>query len=284
MNLVKTEKLVIPTLPMAQLSSMKIDDLVALARDGVELEAKSVNHTKAHKLSFCSEAKVLVELKRRYFKAVEMGAIASTVSFPEYFQNNTGGLPNNHVQSCAKTWSAFVDGGYVTETEFDGCKTDYLEKAAPIITALKGQLKNEDGTPKAETLEVAVILKTRPKDSREKLLAIYERLAGRKTMTQEKAIELLDKLIADGYLVTAQHRLAAEYAHLKDTGTAHAAFCATDLAISAFERNAGIPRETLVAWVAEIQAAQVAKEKAETPVQVKGKTAKQPAKETPVAA
>ena len=239
---------VIPMLPMEILLKLPLEDLLKYAKDAVHTGEKAKSFSQNHRATFGALGKVIAALKKRFNAESAGSSLVSTMSFAEYFELKTGGKVNNHANECARTYGFFVENSLITEKDYDDNPNDNLEKAARVITAIKGDLTH------AVANEAADILKRRPKDAAKQLLALVEKVEGPKTVEGDKAKEWLTKIFASGHLELVIAAVGAEIAHLENLDQAKRAFFAMDTAMGCFECNKTIPREALVTWVAELEA------------------------------
>jgi len=136
-----------------------------------------------------------------------------------------GSLSQPFANECARTYGFFVENSLITEKDYDDNPNDNLEKAARVITAIKGDLTH------AVANEAADILRRRPKDAAKQLLALVEKVEGPKTVEGDKAIEWFTKIFASGHLELVIAAVGAEIAHLQNLDQAKRAFFAMDTAM-----------------------------------------------------
>jgi hypothetical protein len=200
-----TGKPVIETKPMAQLRSLTAKELIEEAKKAVQTADRAKRENADFKATVTAFAKVVAALTAVFNAEAANGkSLVSTMTFPQYFSEMTKGKLSTHVQSVAKAYGAYVDNGLIAEKDYDNCPSDWLEKAASVLTAVELDLTHDC------VFKVAGILKDRPKDGAKQLQAILEDLKGPKEITVEKAREMLALIFANNLLDLTLATVAAE--------------------------------------------------------------------------
>lgn len=202
---------VITMMAMSVLRSTPPEKLIELAKSAHVTAEKASKFNADHRATFPALGKVIAALKFHFNKEAQGNSLVSTMTFPEFYKMKTGGKPNNHAESCAKAYGAFVDNGLITEQDYDYNTADALEKSAAIVTKVAGDLTSK------HIIDAAEILKTRPKDAIKRLLAIIEQIDGPKTIEADKAAEYLKLIFGSGHLELVLASTGAEIAHVKDS-------------------------------------------------------------------
>lgn len=202
---------VITPMAMAQLTALSAKELIEHAKLAVKT-AVSVKRDNADlKATFPMLGKIIAALTAKFnSEAADGKGLASVMTFPAYFESLTGAKPNNHAQSCAKAFGAYVNNGLITEKDYDNCSTDWLEKAAVILDEVKLDLTSE------HVINAAEVMKERPKDGAKKLQAILDTIRGPKTIDKDKAEEYMRLIFASGHTNLAFASCAAEIPYITD--------------------------------------------------------------------
>lgn len=239
------------TLPMEVLRTMSADELNRLAIDSVKLEKRAKDANTAHKSSFPAVGKLVCVFEERLNTLKSQRMIASNTSLATYWESITKTRINNHGLSCAVAFGTYVRTELITERDYDLNSAQCLELAASISTAVGGDITAQAVHDAAEQL------KERGKDAAKNLRTILDKVKERKTLSADKAAEMLKTIFAEGHLLTVISLLGAEIAYLTDEKVAQQAFYGIIAAHDMFGRNmteSGERRfsdDTLNAWLEE---------------------------------
>jgi len=215
----------IQLLPIDTLRKMSADELDALARQAVKLEKEAKDATTAHKSSFPAAGKVVCAIEERLNALKAQRLIASNTSLAAYWESITKTRVNNHALSCAVTFGTFVRTELIAERDYDLNTAQCLELAAAISTAVGGDVTH------VAVVQTSEQLRERGKDAAKTLRVILDKVKERKTITAEKAAEMLKAIFQDGHLELALHAAGAEVAYVNDAETLERIFGALNLAL-----------------------------------------------------
>jgi hypothetical protein len=239
------------TLPMEVLRTLSADELNKLAIDSVKLEKRAKDANSAHKSSFPAVGKLVCVFEERLNTLKAQRMIASNTSLATYWESITKTRMNNHSLSCAVAFGTYVRTELITERDYDLNSAQCLELAASVSTAVGGDITAQ------AVHDAADQLKERGKDAAKNLRTILDTVKNRKTLSADKAAEMLKTIFAEGHLLTVISLLGAEVAYLADEKVARQAYYGIIAAHDMFGRNvteSGERRfsdETLNAWLKE---------------------------------
>ena len=224
-------------LPISTLRALPVDEQDALARESVKLQKRATTATEEHRSSFPAVGKLVCVIEERLEQLKCEGKIGKRTSLNEYWEGITktkGEVSklNNHALSCSVAFSTYVRSDLMSEPDYDKNPGQNLEIAASISTAVKGDLTNTAVHAAAE------VLRDRPKDAAKKLRDILATVKDVKSITAEKARELIASIMACGHLTTVViPAVGGEIAHLTDPQVAESAFHGLNTALGMFEVN-----------------------------------------------
>ncbi|HYV26213.1 MAG TPA: hypothetical protein VFA77_01675 [Candidatus Eisenbacteria bacterium] len=236
---------------MEVLRTLSADELNKLAIDSVKLEKRAKDANTAHKSSFPAVGKLVCVFEERLNTLKSQRMIASNTSLATYWESITKTRVNNHALSCSVAFGTYVRTELITERDYDLNSAQCLELAASISTAVGGDITAQAVHDAAEQL------KERGKDAAKSLRAILDKVKEHKTLSADKAAEMLKTIFAEGHLLTVISLLGAEIAYLTDEKVAKQAFHGIIAAHDMFGRNVtenGDRRfsdDTLNAWLEE---------------------------------
>lgn len=254
-------------LPISKLRSLSVDEQDRLARQVAGIEKSMKSAVETHKSSFPAAGKVVCVVEERLNDlksdrnadgTPKKRMIASNTSLASYWESITrvngkdGQKLNPHVYSCAVAFGTYVRSELIQESDYDKCKSDWLERAAAISTAVGGDITSDAIAQAAEEL------RDRSKDCAKNLQAILDGVKEPKQMTTEQAQKALAKIMAGGHLCLVIAAVGAEIAHIADEETARAAFFGMITANEMFSANVTkvdgedvrrFPDTTLDAWL-----------------------------------
>src|SRR5262249_2202873 len=128
-------------------------------------------------------------------------------------------------------FGTYVGSELITEADYDKNPAANLELAASISTAVGGEVTH------AAVMAAGEELRDRSKNSAKNLREILASVKEPKTLTAEKAQELIPKVIAAGHLNLVISSVGAEIAHLEDSERARSAFFGMITAHDMFAAN-----------------------------------------------
>lgn len=223
----------IKVLPISAILALSVDEQDNMAREVGRVQRKANDATEAHKLSFPMAGKVVYAVQKRLEELKSsVGSdgkpkkpqISLATSLATYWEqitrvNGKEGIKlNNHWLSCAVCFGTYVGSELVTEADYDKNPGANLELAASISSAVGGDVTH------GAVMAAAEELRDRSKNAAKNLREILATVKEPKTMTAEKAAEMLKALFAAGFLTQVIAGVGAEIVHLEDSETARSAF------------------------------------------------------------
>jgi hypothetical protein len=240
----------ITLLPLETVLAMKADELDALILQAARLDTRQKSVTTDHKASFSAVGILICGLEVRLNALKAEGKIGSATSVAAYWKSITKTDINNHAQSCAGAYSAFVTTGNVTAKNYGLCTGQCLQLGNTISCEVGGDVENPFFK------RAAVELNEHGKDSLANLRKILEEVKPGE-LSPKKAGEMYQRLIKHGYGLLGLSMIGAEVAHLADPQIAKQTLFAIELANDMFTVNKDedgerrFSEETLSQWLTE---------------------------------
>jgi hypothetical protein len=279
----------------AELTAVGLAKLTEFAKQAVGISDKLKADTKTFNMNAKVLGKVVAAMKVRYAEATDSG-ILPKLSFAQYHKNVAKGPVPNHAESCSVTFMNLVLTDRITEDEYDLCATDWLEKAAAIVSKVLKDGKNLDCD---EVKQVCDILKKRDADKAAKELralakqvkgegASIEAKDGDKTTVVDYSPALLaavlNRAFNENHHALIVGVLTDEISEIskrgRDVGAVRDFYTGLTYKVGNAWDVSGIPAETINAWESEWETAKAPLRIMAAGVPVETKTAV-PAPETP---
>lgn len=146
--------------------------------------------------------KAMAALQIKFAEAQDKDELPKGLSFKEWHKQQTGEIPNNHVEQCAGAYRFFVGTKLMTEEDYDLSGADWLTTAYTIAKETKF---DKDSTAVKET---TALLKRPTGDTAKQLRELKRDVKGQVADRDENGKETTKELTAQMLVATLRVALA----------------------------------------------------------------------------